>query len=231
MELLIFCGLVSGLYWLIRQWPVRQPTSASALQGQGQEQERRAAIARLQQQRQFLQRRREQLVADQRRRLAARNMQVAILQIDQSPDFRRAASHAELARDVPLAFRQKQFRRLRPLLLRHLVSAQRAGQPVETAAAGLAELVTALGIAEYEAEYLVQEATSLGATAVAAPTTFAQQAQQWQNELRQRLETIQSLTDLDPDLREQLIEQEQQRFRERLIASGDPASAADRLQI
>lgn len=240
--LLLVCGLVGGLCWLNRLWSVRQPTSAPS----PQELERRAAIARGQQQQQAIlrrqqeeqaaARRRERLVqarqaADQRRRLLARNMQIAILQIDQSPDFRRAASHAELARDIPLAFRQKQFRRLRPLLLRHLVTNLRAGQAVDATAAGLAELVTALGIAEYEAEYLVQEASTLAATRVSAPLSFAQQAQQWQGELRQRLEVIQGLNDLDPDLREQLIEQEQQRFRERLVAAGDSASPNDRLHI
>ena len=228
MELLVLLGgLLGGLCWLFRRSPVRQPTSAPS----PQEQERRAALARLQQQRQLMQRRQQELAADQRRRLAARNMQVAILQIEQSPDFRRAASHAELARDVPLAFRQKQFRRMRPLLLKHLVTKLRAGHAVDAAAAGLVELVTALGIAEYEAEYLVQEASASGATRVDTPASFAQQAQQWQSELRQRLEAIQSLSDLDPDLREQLIEQEQQRFRERLMAAGEPASPADRLQI
>ena len=228
MELLILLGgLLGGLCWFTRRRPVHQPTPGPS----PQERERRAALARLQQQREIRQRRQGELAADQQRRLAARNMQVAILQIGESPDFRRAASHAELAREVPIAFRQKQFRRLRPLLLRHLVTKLRGGYPVEAAAAGLVELVTALGIAEYEAEYLVQEASILGATRIAAPASFAQQAQQWQIELRQRLEAIQSLTDLDPDLREQLIEQEQQRFRERLVAAGEPAPSNDRLQI
>lgn len=226
MELLILGGLVGGFCWLIRRWPIRQPTSAPSPQALT----RRAAIVRQQRQR-LMQRRHEQLVGHQRRRLAARNMQVAILQIGESPDFRRAASHAELARDVPLAFRQQQFRRLRPLLLRQLVEKQRAGQPVETASAGLTELVTALGIAAYEAEYLIQEASTSRAARVATPASFAQQAQQWQAELRQRLEAIQGLTDLDPDLREQLIEQEQQRFRERMIAAGEPTPSNDRLQI
>ena len=101
MELLILGGLVGGFCWLIRHLPIRQPTSAPS----PQELARRAAIAR-QQHQQIMQRRHEQQVGDRRRRLAAHNMQVVILQIGESPDFRRAASHAELARDVPLAFRQ-----------------------------------------------------------------------------------------------------------------------------
>ncbi len=230
MELLVLGGLVGGLCWLARHWPVRLPTFAPSPRELAQIQ--RTAIALQQEQRrQVLLRQRQQVLADQRRRVAARNMQVAILQIGDSPDFRRAASHAELARDVPLEFRQRQFRRLRPLLLRHLVTKLRGGQTVELATAGLVDLVTALGIAEYEAEYLIREATTSNHSRAATPTTFTQQSQQWQSELRQRLEAIQGLTDVDPDLREQLIEQEQQRFRERMTHAGEPTSANERLTI
>ena len=224
MIVLIAIVLVCGLCWLIMLSQHRQPTSAP----EPHEEQRRAALARQYQQQQEMQRRRlllerqqAQLAADQRQQLAARNMQVAMLQIEQSLDFRRAASYAVLAREVPLAFRQQQFRRLRPLLLRHLVARLQSGQSIRASAKGLGELVTALGIAKYEADYLIAEASAAGTLPAPAPVTFTQLAQKWQADLQQRSDAIQSLTNLDTDLREQLLEQEQQRFRERLLSASD----------
>lgn len=216
MIIFIVLGLVCGLCWLIQLSQVRPPTSTLS----PQELQRRASIARQYRDRQESERR-HRFAEDQWRQLAARNMQLAILQIDQSIDFRRAASFAELAREVPLAFRQQQFRRLRPLLLRHLMTRLQSGQAVKTASKGLGELVTALGIARYEADYLIAEASAAGTPPAPAPVTFTHLAQKWQTELRQRSDAIQTLTDLDTDLREQLLEQEQQRFRERLLSAGD----------
>lgn len=216
MIVVIVFSLACGLCWLILLSQARPPTSAPS----PLELQQRAKLARqIRQQQEF--QRQQRVAADHKRQLAARNMQLAILQIDQSIDFRRAASFAELAREVPLAFRQRQFRRMRPLLLRHLMTRLQSGQTVNSAAKGLEELMAALGIAKYEADYLIAEASDAGSLPAPVQITFTQQAQQWQTELRQRTDAIQSLTELDTDLREQLLEQEQHRFRERLLSAGD----------
>lgn len=168
---------------------------------------------------------------DQRRRLAARNFQIAIQQLAQSPDFRRAASFAAAAHAVPLAFRQRQFRRLRPLLVNHFAGQLRKGLTAEVIAAGLAELVSALGVAPYEAEYIAAEA--IGRTAerpAASPTRFEDQVEEWQAQHQQRLQTLRSLS-LEPELKEQLLEQEEARFRDQLLAAGEPIAGGERINI
>jgi hypothetical protein len=153
---------------------------------------------------------------------SARLMQIALIQLPQSPDFRRAATFARHAKSVPVAFRRRQFQRFRPLLVEHLAARLRDGMTVEQLLPGLTDLVTALGIAGYEADYICLEAEGqLQQRAGQPPLGFAAQMRQLQAEHQQRLDAIQCLPDLAPELREQLVEAEQQRFRERMIALGN----------
>lgn len=223
MELLIVLIVLGGGIFLGRTLWQRQQAQAAM-------QRARAAAVSAARRRQTEQVQQER-VAQQRRQVAARNVQLAILQLRQSPDFRRAASFAAAARDVPVAFRQRQFRRLRPLLVNHLAEQLRQGASADSAAAGLAELVTGLGLAAYEADYIVAEATQRTTRRPAAPPTrFEDQVQQWQAEHEQRLATLRSLA-LEPELKEQLLEQEETRFRDQLLAAGDPAAAQDPIQV
>lgn len=176
------------------------------------------------------QRQRER-AAQQQRQAAARNLQVALHQLPNSPDFRRAASIVQAAHDVPAAFRQRQFRRLRPLLVNHLAEQLRRGASAEAAAAGLADLVVALGVADYEADYIVTEARGrTTARATPSPARFEDQVQQWQAEHARRLETLRGLP-LDAELKEQLLEQEETRFRDQLLAAGNPTAGTEPIQV
>lgn len=223
MEILIVLSvLVGSAVLLVKAWQMYHTTCrANRLRAAAASTTRRQQTERWQRHR----------AADQKRQTAARQVQQAILQLRNSPDFRRTASFAAAARDVPLEFRQRQFRRLRPLLVNHLAEQLRTGASAEIAAAGLPELVTGLGIAEYEADYIVTEATTRTAQRPNVPTArFEDQVQRWQTEHAQRMGTLRSLT-LEPELLEQLLEQEETRFREQLLTAGDPHAHADQIRI
>jgi hypothetical protein len=166
--------------------------------------------------------RQRRLQADAAKRQAARNMQVAIQQLSQSPDFRRAASFAAAAAQagVPVAFRQRQFRRLRSLLVEHLARRFQADAALESAAAGLRELVGNLGMAGYEADYIATEAQSRQRTTAQPAPNYRDRLRNLHAEHTQRMEAIRSTADLDEGLLEQLEEAEQERFRRELL--GEP---------
>lgn len=167
-----------------------------------QEQQRRRAAAKLQQ--------------------AARLMQLALLQLDQSPDFQRAATFAKQAKNVPAAFRIRQFRRFRQRMVDHLAARLRQGMSAEELLPGLTELVAALGVAEYEADYIRREAEGRQRPTAAQPQLgYAGRVRQLQVEHDQRLDSLRALTGIEAELKEQLIESEQQRFRERMLALGE----------
>jgi hypothetical protein len=169
---------------------------------ENQEQQRRRAAVKLQQ--------------------AARLMQLALLQLDQSPDFQRAATFAKLAKDVPAAFRIRQFRRFRQRMVEHLGARLRQGMSAEELLPGLTELVAALGVADYEADYIRREAEGRHRPAAAQPQLgYAGRVRQLQTEHEQRIGSLRALTGIEDELKEQLIESEQQRFRERMLALGE----------
>jgi hypothetical protein len=147
---------------------------------------------------------------------AARNMQVAMLQLPGTPDFRRAASHALHAKCVPLAFRQRQYRRFRSQFVEHFARLLSNGAPADALMPGLTQLVTALGIAPFEADYIRQEAEAHVIRPEPSLPDFRQQLQEAHAEYRSRVRTLESVTELDQETREQLLEQEQLRFQERL---------------
>lgn len=219
-DLVIGLALAATGYWLwnkMRGWSQRR--GAPRPTTQALDQQTAARMRQQQLQRSQQERRRQQAAA--RTKAAARLLQVALLQVRDAPDFRRAASFAELAHDVPVVFRQRQFRRFRAQLVACLSQRLHAGVSLEQAAAGLLKLVTGLGIAAYETEYLIAEAQGSTARAPAPVLSFADQIRQSQSEHQQRVETIQSVEGLEPELREQLLELEQQRLRDQLLGNRD----------
>lgn len=170
-----------------------------------------------------------QLATDRQaaQRLAAirsREMQLAILNLSSrtDPDFRRAAVVVQDAQVVPTDFRRRQFHRLRPLLVRHYESCSRKGCDPELLHSSLMDLVAALGMEEFEADYIRQEyernrELRTGGNEESGSAHFQARLTQVQRAHDQRMEVIRALTNLTDDVRAQLIEAEERRFQEQLF--------------
>ncbi|MEZ6052418.1 MAG: hypothetical protein R3C02_13670 [Planctomycetaceae bacterium] len=157
-----------------------------------------------------------------------RQMQLAMLHLDQEPDpdFRRAASAARAARGVAANLRQRQYGRLRPMLVQHYRRCRSRGTAAEILLESLVELVEALGMPEYEADYIRQEAertqqTRPTASPVDSVQEFQQRLSQAQQEHEQRIQAIRTLSGLNDDTRAQLLEAEEQRYQSRLFGGRD----------
>src|SRR6185369_9386400 len=109
-------------------------------------------------------------------------MQTALLQLDQAPDFQRAASVALQARDVSSQYRQHHFLRFRPVLIQHFTRRLTAGEDEQRLSTSLTALVQALGMADFEAQYIEAEARRR------MPRPIAPQAESYEEQLR-RLQT------------------------------------------
>jgi hypothetical protein len=210
-EMLLIGGALAGGYKLVQA--IMGSNDRARARGAAQESHARAAAN--------VRWRRAQ--AEAAKRQAARDMQLAIQQLSQSPDFRRAASFAARAVQVgvPAAFRQRQFRRLRSLLIEHLARRLQAGAALESAAAGLRELVGSLGVAAYEGDYIANEAQGRQQTPTERAPNYRDHLRQLHAEHAQRLEAIRNTADLEEELREQLVEAEQERFRRELLEEPD----------
>ena len=132
---------------------------------QREQQNRQQQASNLQQQRQHRQRLRQQALNKKYRAL-----QIALLQINQAPDFQRAASRAEAARSVPLDLRQRQYHRFRSQLVQHFIRKLRTGTDGQILLDSLTTLIEALGIASFEASYIQQEASRQGQRTNQQPT-------------------------------------------------------------
>jgi hypothetical protein len=154
----------------------------------------------------------------------SREMQLAILNLDREPDpdFRRAATAAKAARPVPVEWRRRQYHRLRPLLVQHYQRCLQRDADPEVLSESLTELIEALGLEAYEADYIRQEAER--GRSRRRPQTGADTAQEFQARLVQiqqehtrRMEIIRGMTALADDVRQQLQEAEERRFQEQLF--------------
>jgi hypothetical protein len=210
MEAVIVLGIAGagGLLWLLAKGA--EAASAAAASRQQQARIRAEAAARAAA---LESRRRSEL---RRVNGLARNMQIALAHVGRAPDFRRAASWAALAKEVPLGFRQRQFRRFRAVLVQHYHSRLAAGANPETLSQSLTALVQALGVAPFEADYIRTEAERR-LTPRTAPVRrpYAQRLAQLQAEHEQRMAALRGIN-LNDETREQLLEAEESRFREAL---------------
>jgi hypothetical protein len=161
------------------------------------------------------------LARDRLLRESNRQMQTALLQLEQAPDFYRAASFAAHAAEIPLAFRQQQFNRFRPRMLAQVVAQLRNGVDGGTLRDSLEKLVTHLGMASFEADYIWQEAQRQLERRESPQATYAEAMTTKQQEHEQRMSVLQTLVGIDDELREQLVEAEEQRFRDEMLTQND----------
>ncbi len=164
------------------------------------------------------------LMERRRQNLLARRLQIALFDLPNAPDFRRAASWAAHCRGVPLAFRQRQFRRFRAKLLEHFVRRLRSGSDAEALMHSLIELLGQLGIPAFEAEYLRAEAQRRVVTPTQAEPSYAQQLAEAQRDHAHRVAALREVPGIDEDTRAQLVEAEENRFRQELMQSQNPAT-------
>lgn len=150
-----------------------------------------------------------------------RDLQVALFQLDEAPDFRRAASRARAARDVPVSLRQRQYRRFRSRLVQHFSHCLRKGADAEALSESLVELMEGLGVAEFEADYIRQEATRHRGPRRTTEPSLAGQLEQLQREHEERMAAFGQLR-IDSDVKAQLLESERQRFQETMLRLTDP---------
>ncbi len=127
---------------------------------------------------------------------------------------------------MPIAFRQRQYKRFRPLLVDHLAHRLNAGATCESLLPGLVQLVTSLGIAPFEADYIRNEAESKLTQQESQPPDFAQRLREAQSAYQSRMTTLESLPELDAEIREQLLEQAKIRLEDQLRSISGAEGAA-----
>ncbi len=213
MEIFFLIALGYGAVWMGRKVLCRLRERRHAAEA------RRRWVADLQIS--FGRRQQEQQARNAVLRHKNRLMQTALLQLEQAPDFYRAASFAAHAADIPLAFRQQQFHRFRPSILAHAVAKLRNGFDGETLRDSLDKLVTNLGMASFEADYIWQEAQRQCERRESPRATYAEAMTTMQQEHEQRMSVLRTLVGVDDELREQLVEAEEQRFRDQMLTHND----------
>lgn len=210
-ELLVSGGLLAAGYYVVRAFRERRQQEATA-DAQRQTLARRMALQRAEARQQQAKRAR-----------AARDMQTAILQLPEAHDFRRAAAYAAHAAKVgvPLAFRQRQFTRLRRQIVEHVGRRLSDGATKEATSIGLKDLVSGLGIASYEAEYILAEAQRMQTPETDERPDYRTRLRELHREHEERLEAIRQTRNLQDDIREQLLEAEHERFRAQMLEEVD----------
>ena len=91
----------------------------------------------------------------------------------------------------------------------------------------LAELLTALGVSEFEADYIREEAERRQpATPQVPEPTFADELQQQQQQHNERMSAIRGLA-IETEIREQMLEAERARFERRMVRGENDLGLAD----
>lgn len=164
------------------------------------------------------QRRRQQAEAAKakhsQRQAKGRNLQLAFMQIPSAPDAQRLLSWTKQCVDLPQKFRRRQFSRFQRLLMEQIPRWIGSGVDREQLEADLRGIVSNLGVAKFEADYMVDAMNPQ--QAMASPTdaeAFAGQLAEVQTDHQRRIQTIEAMENLAPDVKEELLEAEHQRYR------------------
>ena len=153
-----------------------------------------------------------------------RILQIALLQIDRAPDFLRCASVAVQSAIVPAVYRQRLFVRFRPHLVAHFARCLTSGTTQTVLTDSLTSLVMGLGIASFEASYISSEA-ALRTVRPSTPTP-ADRVDTLRMDHETRTAAIRQGVGNSPELQEQLLEAEEQRYRQALLNVFDDSPPA-----
>lgn len=214
MDLLIVAGIVAFIVWVAgvavrdsyRSWQIEQRQK----ENQKLEAKRREQAAILK--RQNVLRRRLQI---------AQGLTRSLEQLDQTPDFRRAASWAAHGSSLSVSHRQGLFRKFRPKLIQHYSKRLAAETDAQVLHQSLCDLLSALSIAPFEADYIRQQATrNTPPSNITQENEFRERLTRYHREHQERLAAVQSLAGLDDETRERLLEVEVERYRDALLSLG-----------
>lgn len=155
----------------------------------------------------------------QKRQRLGRQLQLAFMQLADAPDAQRLLSWTNQCTELPLDFRRRQLSRFQRLLMEQIPRWLAAGVERERLEQDLRLVVRNMGVAKFEADYMVS------AMNPNQPTTpnpsdadvFAGQLAEIQADHQRRLQTIEAMVNLEPDVKEELLEAEQQRYRAMLF--------------
>lgn len=148
------------------------------------------------------------------RQAKGRNLQLAFIQLSSAPDAQRLLSWTKQCVDLPTAFRRRQFSRFQQLLMEQIPRWVASGVNREHLESDLRNIVSNLGVAKFEADYMVEAMSPVRSSTSPTPAeAFAGQLAEVQNDHQRRIQTIEAMENLDPDVKEELLDAEHQRYR------------------
>ena len=146
-----------------------------------------------------------------------RQLQIVFMQLPKAPDAQRLLSWSQRCKPLPSQFRRQQFSRFQNLLMEQIPRWLRGSVDREQLEQDLRSIAENLGVATFEAEYMIRAMQPATGGAAGDSQAFSNRLTQIQNEYQRRLQTIERLSNLSPDVREELIEAENQRYRSMLF--------------
>lgn len=161
---------------------------------------------------------------------AARALQSALEQIPTAPDYRRAAAAALRCGELPAEQRRQMFQKFRPLIEQHATVCLQQRIDQRLLAQSLHDLLSALAVDTFEAEYIVLVAVQTIKNQVPLPRHSSYQEQVDEEVLlhRERLHAIDQSLDSE-EFREQLREVEQRRHEDVLLRLTTGSSSQTRM--
>lgn len=149
---------------------------------------------------------------------ASRELHAALEQIPTAPDYRRAAAVARRCSELPVSTRQYYFHQFRPLIEQHATACLQQRIDRKLLGQSLLDLVSALGVETFEAEYIILAAIQTIQNQVPLPRHVSFQDQVEEEVLlhRERVHAINRSLDCE-EFREQLHEVERRRHEDILL--------------
>ena len=162
---------------------------------------------------------RQAIMQAKRRASLAQRLQIAFSQIGNDPDAKRLRSWAIQAKELPQEFRRRQYGRFKSHLIRRLHEWDASGTDRGELRQDLQDIAEAMGVAKFEADYLVDQLPPPPTPrALSGPEEFDQRLREIHREHQSRMSSLRS-ANLDPELLEELIETEQNRYRDQLLGN------------